>query len=158
MKVFVMNPDRTFTRPEAELRVGNSWQVGENLGFKLDAKTHVQLISDRLLGIDSRRWPASSRTTAVYTTTDWHPLDFKIGSIRSYKDKRPTAKNQAEILLEINKVAQIESNRLAAKKRSGGFNERIFQYVALGLLVMLIIQAIPVAIPALLKSLQGAGQ
>tara|TARA_Y100000590_G_scaffold82055_1_gene91371 strand:- start:4836 stop:5333 length:498 start_codon:yes stop_codon:yes gene_type:complete len=154
MKVLVQRPDKSISNENAELRVGGSWQVGGNMGFELDPKTHVQLITDSVYGIDPDRWRPKTETTAVFTSTDWRPVDFRLGSEHNYRANRKDTREQAEELLQINKVAQIESNRMAAKAKPGGLNETLFKWAAGVLLISLALMAIPLSIPAMMHALE----
>jgi len=157
MRVIIQSPDKTLKEHNAELKVGQSWQVGDNLGFAADPATQVIVARARLFNLAPDMFPPVEYPAAVFTITDWYPINFKVGSTGHYRSRRPGLAEQAEGMLELNKIAQIESNRLAAKKTPQGINEKLFGIAAIGLVITLGLMALPVFLPAFLKGLGGGG-
>ena len=157
MKVIIQSPDKTLQEKKADLKVGQTWQVGDNLGFAADPATQVIIARARLFNLAPDMLPPLEYPAAVFTITDWYPINFKVGSTGHYRSRRPGLAEQAAAMLELNKIAQIESNRLAAKKTPQGINERLFGVAAIGLVITLGLMALPVFLPAMIKGFSGGG-
>jgi len=157
LKVIIQSPDKTVKEENAILKVGQTWAVGDNLGFAADPATQVIVAKSRLFNLAPQMFPMVEHTAAVFTVTDWYPINFKVGSTGHYRSRRPSVNEQAETMMEINKIAQIESNRLAAKKTPQGINEKLFGIAAIGLVITLGLMALPVFLPAFLKGLSSGG-
>ena len=157
MKVIIQSPDKTLREDQAVLKVGQTWAVGDNLGFAADPGTQVIVAKARLFNLAPQMLPAVEYPAAVFTVTDWYAINFKVGSTGHYRSRRPGITEQAETMLELNKIAQIESNRLAAKKTPQGINEKLFGIAAIGLVITLGLMALPVFLPAFIKGLGGGG-
>ena len=60
MKVIIQSPDKTLKEQQAVLKVGQTWAVGDNLGFAADPATQVDDFPEEgikgLIGSGTHRW------------------------------------------------------------------------------------------------------
>ena len=154
MRLLIFDTDGTIRKPEAKLHAAQSWQVGSAEGFEEDTQAHVIASETPLFGRLPGLFPTRYYQTMFCAATEFYPLRLDLGINANYRAPRPDSKGQAVRLSEINKVNQSESNRASVSKPKEGLKERMFTYVTLGLLVMLIMQGLPLLIPAFKKALE----
>ena len=154
MRLFIFDTDGTLRRPDAKLRTAQAWQVGDAEGFEEDTQAHIIATDTRLFGRLPNLFPSRSYQAMVCAATEFYPLRLDLGVKSHYRADRPDKKAQAERLQEINKVNQAESNRSSSAKPKEGLKERMFTWVSIGLVVMLLMQGLPLLIPAFKKAME----
>ncbi len=154
MRLFIFDTDGGFRQPDAKLHAAQSWQVGSAEGFEEDTQAHVIASDDRLFGRLPNLFPPKHYQAMVCAATEFYPMRLDLGVKGNYRAARPSAKAQAQRLQEINKVNQSESNRSSSAKPQEGLKERMFTWVTLGLLALLLMQGLPLLIPAFKKAME----